>query len=151
MFIGYPPNNKGYRLLSLIDNSVIISRDVTFQEQIFPYNSSVFKASYLSPLPVSLPTGKCADWDYDMMLLSGAECATAGGHSQNINTKTTSTTETTSTSTPEPSEPLRKSTRLKKQPEWLQDYAANIAQSDMNHVVDQCVTLMLSHYIDCCS
>ena len=37
VFLGYPPNKKGFILYSLTNNSLNISRDVTFFENIFPY------------------------------------------------------------------------------------------------------------------
>ena len=37
VFLGYPSGYKGYKLLDLESNKVHISRNVTFQEDIFPY------------------------------------------------------------------------------------------------------------------
>lgn len=36
IFLGYLHNQKGYKLLDLISNQFIVSRDVTFNENIFP-------------------------------------------------------------------------------------------------------------------
>uniref|UniRef100_A0A803KNI3 Integrase catalytic domain-containing protein n=1 Tax=Chenopodium quinoa TaxID=63459 RepID=A0A803KNI3_CHEQI len=37
MFLGYPLNKKGYRLLNLAKNKIFVSRDVKFYESICPY------------------------------------------------------------------------------------------------------------------
>lgn len=65
VFLAYPPNTKGYGLLSLLDNTVFISRDVIFKEHIFPYNSSTrTNLQYMIPLPVHMPdTGKSYYYD----------------------------------------------------------------------------------------
>lgn len=56
VFIAYPPATKGYRLLSLINKSIFISRYVIFKEHIFPYNKSfIVDHNYMIPLPVSMP------------------------------------------------------------------------------------------------
>ena len=59
VFLGYPPTNKGYRLMSLLDKHVFISRDVQFKENIFPYNSQCPDGSaYMHPLPVAMPVAE---------------------------------------------------------------------------------------------
>lgn len=40
IFLGYPSQQKGYRLFNMLSKSEFISRDVTFHETIFPYHSS---------------------------------------------------------------------------------------------------------------
>lgn len=35
VFHGYPPSQKGYRLLSLLDKSIIITRDLSFNEDVY--------------------------------------------------------------------------------------------------------------------
>lgn len=50
VFIGYPPTTKGYRLLDITTKEAFISRDVCFEEFIFPFNSNS-KDTYLQPLP----------------------------------------------------------------------------------------------------
>ncbi|GAA0161047.1 hypothetical protein LIER_39155 [Lithospermum erythrorhizon] len=42
VFIGYPPNQKGFRLYDLITKTVLISREVSFHERMFPYHSSSY-------------------------------------------------------------------------------------------------------------
>lgn len=49
VFIGYPYAQKAYKLYDLDNHKVIISRDVSFQENIFPFKQS-------SVSPVSSPS-----------------------------------------------------------------------------------------------
>lgn len=44
--LGYPQNQKGYKLLNLLTNQVFISRDVKFYEDIFPHNHSSNQRQY---------------------------------------------------------------------------------------------------------
>ena len=37
VFLGYPSNQKGFKLLNLMIQKVFVSRDVTFHEHIFPF------------------------------------------------------------------------------------------------------------------
>lgn len=49
VFIGYPSQQRGYKILNLINNSVFVSRHVIFYEHIFPYrvSSLLVKSSHL--------------------------------------------------------------------------------------------------------
>lgn len=55
IFLGYSPTQKGYRLLDLKTMKMFVSRDVTFNETIFPLNSTTPKP-YMLPLPTTMPT-----------------------------------------------------------------------------------------------
>lgn len=52
VFLGYPFNIKGYKVLNLHTRKVSISRDVVFHEPVFPFSSSFI--ALLKP-PLSLP------------------------------------------------------------------------------------------------
>ncbi|MFS7982428.1 putative RNA-directed DNA polymerase [Helianthus anomalus] len=39
VFLGYPSNHRGYKCFNLKTRQIIISRDVTFDEQIFPFST----------------------------------------------------------------------------------------------------------------
>nr|XP_009795207.1 PREDICTED: uncharacterized protein LOC104241936 [Nicotiana sylvestris] len=45
VFVGYPFNTKGYKVLNLATIKIYISRDVVFNESIFPFNCSINKSS----------------------------------------------------------------------------------------------------------
>ena len=44
---------NGYKLLNLLANQTFVSRDVTFQEHIFPYKSNSHTL-YMQPTPTTL-------------------------------------------------------------------------------------------------
>lgn len=50
MFLGYPTGYKGYKLLDLTTNKILIGRDIIFHEQVFP-----FKTDHpVSPFPLDM-------------------------------------------------------------------------------------------------
>lgn len=54
LFLGYPPHQKGYRLLNLLTKQEFSSRDVIFHESIFPYHPN-YKSNFMNPVPPSMP------------------------------------------------------------------------------------------------
>ncbi|GAA0155832.1 transmembrane signal receptor [Lithospermum erythrorhizon] len=57
IFIGYPFGKKAYKLFDILNKTVIISRDIQFHEQCFPYLSSQFNDSPTLPtLSADFPT-----------------------------------------------------------------------------------------------
>uniref|UniRef100_A0A2N9HVD4 Integrase catalytic domain-containing protein n=1 Tax=Fagus sylvatica TaxID=28930 RepID=A0A2N9HVD4_FAGSY len=48
VFLGYPPDVKGYKLLNLATHQYLISRDVVFHESVFPFQSTT---SHVSDFP----------------------------------------------------------------------------------------------------
>ncbi|XP_056844130.1 retrovirus-related Pol polyprotein from transposon RE1 isoform X2 [Raphanus sativus] len=56
MFLGYPSGTKGWKLFDLDEETVFISRDVEFQEEVFPYHDkSPIITAPSSTLPVISP------------------------------------------------------------------------------------------------
>lgn len=53
-FIGYPPTQKGYRLFDLKTKKIFTSGDVSFNENVFPLNTTTPKP-YMLPLPTEMP------------------------------------------------------------------------------------------------
>ena len=49
MFLGYPFNTKGYKVLNLKTRAISISRDVIFCEQNFPFSLTFSKFDSLPP------------------------------------------------------------------------------------------------------
>nr|KAJ0213283.1 hypothetical protein LSAT_V11C400213920 [Lactuca sativa] len=41
MFIGYPQGKKGYRIFDLTDKKIIVSRDIKFVENVFPFTDNI--------------------------------------------------------------------------------------------------------------
>lgn len=110
IFLGYPANTKGYRLMNLITRNVFISRDVSFCETIFPLNPNSTK-SYMKPLPVSM-SESVPYCDNDEVCTDD----TNGG--SNTDNQDQSENDAGIVS-------LRRSSRVSKPPSWLADYAVN--------------------------
>jgi len=53
VFLGYSATQKGYKLLDLTTNKVFVSRDVKFEEHIFPFHNNSHQA-YMQPTPISM-------------------------------------------------------------------------------------------------
>ncbi|KAK9125652.1 hypothetical protein Scep_014498 [Stephania cephalantha] len=102
VFLGYAPAQKAYRLYNFSNNSVFVSRDVVFYENVFPFRSSSFSSSDSPMLPLPL-----AD-DSDSPSLSVP--------SQVLPVSPTS-----------PSFVIpKRSTRIKNPPGWLNDFVTNV-------------------------
>lgn len=54
VMIGYPPNNKGYKLLNLANMQMFVTRDAIFHETVFLLNPTSPKP-YVQPLPCIMP------------------------------------------------------------------------------------------------
>ncbi|GKC70938.1 putative RNA-directed DNA polymerase [Tanacetum coccineum] len=50
VFLGYPPGTKGYKIFDIIHNKIVISRDVRFIENFFPFaNIKVEEEIFIPP------------------------------------------------------------------------------------------------------
>lgn len=49
IFLGYPPNHKGYKLLNLENKQIFISRHVIFQETLIPFLNDTHTKSSQDP------------------------------------------------------------------------------------------------------
>ncbi|KAL0382473.1 UNVERIFIED_CONTAM: Retrovirus-related Pol polyprotein from transposon RE2 [Sesamum calycinum] len=121
IFIGYSQNHKGYKLYHQDNKIIFTSRDVLFNEDVFPLaNVSAIPTSYL-PTAIPDPTPSHAP-------------------PMNSHTPTLSPTTTAnpliepSISAPTPPSPaLRRSHRHITQPHWLQDYIYNHSTLSPHH------------------
>lgn len=144
VFIGYPPTTKGYRLLNLLDNSIVISRDVSFTKTIFPFTDKS-SDKYLSPVPVQISiSANNNSGDLDMFeLLPNPETlrqsdVSEGSTKGNSNICDEHLNEHNSENCG-----VRKSSRVKKTPGWLAPYVSNMAATgaEVTGVIDQPVQL----------
>ena len=120
-FVGYPCGTKGYRLLNLSNMQVLISRHVTFNENVFPLNQNTAKP-YMSPLPVQMPHTSVQILDDDLL----AEETPLSGNSdagEDVDGE-----EEQSTEFPEPPEipeEPRRTSRVSKKPAWMSDFVTS--------------------------
>lgn len=75
IFLGYEDNTKGYRLYSLERKSITLSRDVVFDERVFPYRAKTANAEGL--IPCNEPTSVYALESDDSSDDAGTEPRTA--------------------------------------------------------------------------
>jgi len=54
VFVGYPHGRKGYKVLSILDHRIYVSRDVVFHEYTFPLSSSPANPSLFSSPPPAI-------------------------------------------------------------------------------------------------
>lgn len=128
LFLGYPPLNKGYKLLNLQTQQCFISRDVKFNENIFPYHSKSFE-NFMTPIPPSYPL---IDYVMDDILVDSDfthSTDSTTSNSPHVNTTplspATSPSQLNNHTPPSDVQPLiRKSTRIHKPPSWMADYTS---------------------------
>ena len=122
VFLGYPFGVKGYKVLSLSSNKVHISRDVVFNETVFPF-SKITNLSTSNPSSSSTSDSVFLD-DNDVSLTS-------------LEPEQCDPIETTSLSpnlTPSECDlSIRKSTRIQKTPVYLKDYMTSLHASFSHH------------------
>src|SRR3954470_9948702 len=57
LFLGYSSLHKGYKCLHVPTNHVYISRDVVFDENVFPFHALPTNSDTATlPVPISIPT-----------------------------------------------------------------------------------------------
>lgn len=120
IFIGYPPNQKGYKIYDYASNNIFISRDVQFFEQHFPYETTPSSHAPNLPAPPNLPTLPTDILDTDTIPYFPSATTPAKPHP--IPTDITTTTSSLSPSTPhhttpsvsktEPTTPITPSTTV---------------------------------------
>lgn len=140
MFVGYPPINKGYRLIQFAEYMILISRDVKFEETGFLFHQSSV-SQYLRPHPISFPLSKSGSTDPDLLIFLE--------HVSFFSDQSFSGSNTNSSRASSASEhvdrDLRRSSRVKKIPTWMESYIFNMAHTEIFNVINQSV----SHTFSC--
>lgn len=101
-FLGYPPGIKGYKLYDLNRKQIFFSRDVIFHEEIFPFHTHTPSSPSVDPFPnIVLPIASPESCPDPPLLAPVLESLSP---------------------LPQP----RRSTRILKQPSYLQDYHCHL-------------------------
>ncbi|KAH0637483.1 hypothetical protein KY289_037398 [Solanum tuberosum] len=150
VFLGYPSNQKGYKLLDLHTSKIFVSRDVQFFEHLFPFSSDQPVSPIFPAHPTSHPDHSVSQ--PDNILSSAPHSPSSSPPISPVPTPSpildSSSPSPSSTSTPSPPiAPLRRSTRstLGTLPSHLQDYVCNAII--LTNVTDSCFTSPMSHFI----
>lgn len=150
VFVGYPPTQntqKGYRLLDLTTMKFFTSRDVTFNETIFPLNTTTPKP-YMLPLPTEMPHNNTNPYIEDEFLLPlhSPDTTEHTPTNENIDIPTTQPNNPRNTSPTNESQTQvvspRRSSRTHKTPAWMESYitqpfpkpSANLVTVSTHHV-----------------
>lgn len=122
MFLGYTPSQKGVGLLNIATKSFFMSRDVTFREDVFPFNLTS-AVPYFQPVSVSMPIPSShQNIDFDFDFTSVPETKT--GHTADVKFSEENSEVSEKSANAEPQ--LRRSSRIKNPPAWLQSYNFNM-------------------------
>jgi hypothetical protein len=131
LFIGYPYNIKGYKLFDLSTHTVFVSRDVIFHETIFPYHPDFlsfhpFFHNIVLPVPISDDETIFSSNHPSLSSPSNADISFNSDLHHVIPVSDPSPVlPTIAESVPS----LRKSSRIKHPPSYLQDFHCQLATS----------------------
>lgn len=105
IFIGFSPGQKAYKLYNLDTEKILVSRDVVFYEDIFPFQAECIKQDIESlPLPLT------CDMDNALDVTEGADIIQE--HADDSSTSDATVTR-------------KQSTRQRRTPRWMNDYVIN--------------------------
>jgi hypothetical protein len=146
VFLGYPQGMKGYKLLNIHTNSIFVSRNVVFHEHIFPFASNdIIHSNDAVHKSVLFKTSSNFSDDISNHSLPIAEGHLNDDHSShntishdshdhhlpfsNVNQHPDSAAESSI-----PTENIRKSSRTRQAPTYLQDYHCQLASSSSSNL-----------------
>ncbi|KAL2241232.1 UNVERIFIED_CONTAM: Retrovirus-related Pol polyprotein from transposon RE1 [Sesamum indicum] len=124
VFIGYVHGQKAYKLYDIEQRSVLISRDVIFHENVFPYKNCTIESEHCPvPLPINV--------DCEPINSAPLSTAISSTTSENLSTSFPSSASDNSTADTHPSLAVsppslpRRSTRPSHKPSWLKDFVCH--------------------------
>lgn len=146
VFIGYPLSQKGYKVLDLSTQKIIVTRDIIFHEDHFPFHLSNPTAPNIHPtfLPshTTLSQHDTPDPNFQSLFTPPRSPAPTLSRSPADSAQTPSPSTVFSPHSPSPTShispspspiPLRHSTRQTKLPAYLQDYHVPSAHCASTH------------------
>lgn len=117
VLLGYVPHCKGLKLYDIEHKQVVVSRDVVFHEHVFPYKTIQDDVSAPIPLPVFDSDGSASN-----PVVSDSPDVFTKINSFDSCNEIVSSPVRRSTQSSLADVPVRRSTRVKKQPQWLKNY-----------------------------
>ncbi|KAL2239868.1 UNVERIFIED_CONTAM: Retrovirus-related Pol polyprotein from transposon RE1 [Sesamum indicum] len=113
VFLGYSMSQKGYKVFDLEDHTLFTSRDVIFQEHLFPYAQNKVEETSSCPLPTVTAGSIPIDLSHHSPNTATSPLPTIA---ENVPTNPSSDTIST------PVIPPRRSARVSQKPPWLNDF-----------------------------
>lgn len=130
IFIGYAYNPKAYKVLDLDSNKIVITHDVTFHENCFPFHNIVSPNSHITmPFPVSDFSTLQFLVDFPITLPIVQYASSLNDSSSPLSTGFHAPHSSSSSSSSSSSILPRRFAREHKSPTYLQDYICNSATS----------------------
>lgn len=140
VFLGYPPNQKAYKVPNLKTHKIHVTRDVVFHEKYFPYHFSISPTtSSSSTFPIFLPQNTSVPSINDYGLLDFftsssqsdldsqfSSLPSTSSSSPPSSPSSSSSPTTITTTSPTPNVPIRSSSRPVKVPSHLNDYVSKL-------------------------
>ena len=126
--MGFSPTQKGYKILDLHSNKVLLTRNIHFHEHIFPFHH-ISSSNTQSVLPPSISDfniffscPSSSTQNSSISTISNNQCSTSNNTPSHNTIPDTDLLSNISPSPPLPSTDLRRSIRQTKPPIHLQDY-----------------------------
>jgi LPS sulfotransferase NodH len=134
VFLGYPSGVKGYKVLDLHTHQILNSRDVVFHDEIFPFKSKFVSSNLSTFLTPSTSHDSVFTSQFEEIFVPSTpphHVSPCLPSSSPIDATTSPSSHSTQDISSPPASPpiLRKSSRLTKQPTYLQDYHYHLAKS----------------------
>lgn len=115
VFIGYVPGQKAFKLYNLDTEQVMVSRDVIFYEDIFPFKDITHQEKGNNPVPLPIITGNPPNSE---VITAGNDVGNEGVGEPELNNDTTSSEE-------DNEQIPRQGARQRRAHAWLGDYVVN--------------------------
>ena len=146
VFLGYPNNQKGCKLLNMFTRVEFVSRDARLYEHIFPFQQTSF-GSYIKPLPAPVTYSNRWTEDYldSLYVIDNSSVSTPSGSpmtshpsEESASTAVPQSSDITQSQSSTPTVPVippRRSGRQSKPPQWLADFVAQVVSTTPKHSI----------------
>lgn len=143
VFVGYPLGQKGYMIYLLESKTVIVSRNVVFKENIFPFAQQPASLGtenhYLDfMIPGTVPDQTFSDIQMPVPEETPTVTESLPDSTSDFSTNDELLQQVQNPEIEEASNPQRRSTRSRLSPQWTKDYVCNSLTS--HHLIDKVVS-----------